>query len=51
MSEMPTNIKDLSILLLRADFKTANIALDNIATEIDKHIADVELARTSDSVP
>ena len=51
MAEMPQSIKDPSVLLLRAEFKAANITVDNIVTEIDKHIADVELAKASNDVP
>ena len=40
--EMPRSIKDPSIILLRAEYKAANIAVDNIAAEIDKQAADVE---------
>ena len=51
MADLPKTIKDPSVLLLRAEFKTANIAVDNAVTEIDKHISDIEQARASNEVP
>ena len=51
MANMLKTIKDPFVLLLRAEFKTANIAVDNAVIELDKHINDVEQARASNEVP
>ena len=51
MTEVPKSIKDPQVILLRAELKSANIAVDNIATEIERHVADVELAKASADLP
>ena len=51
MADLPKTIKDPSVLLLRAEFKTAHIAVDSALSELDKHITDIEQARASNEVP
>ena len=46
MAVAPQSLKDPQILLLRAEVKSANVAVDNIAKEIVNHLKDVEAAKS-----
>ena len=41
---LPQSLKDPAILLLRAEFNAAHIAVDRSVAEIDKHIQDTDQA-------
>ena len=41
MSQVPTSLKDPSILILRADFNVAHAAVDRSLSEVDKHIQNI----------
>ena len=51
MSEVPTSLKDPSILILRADFNVAHAAVDRSVAEVDKHIQNIEQAKNDATVP
>ena len=51
MAEVPQSLKDQSILILRAEFNAAHAALDRSVAEVDKHIKDIEQAKTDATVP
>ena len=51
MTVAPQSLKDPQVLLLREELKSANVAMDNIATEISKHVTDVELAKANADLP
>ena len=51
MAVPPQGLKDPQILLLRAEAKSTNIAVDNVAKEIVGHIIDVEAAKSNSDLP
>ena len=51
MSQVPTSLKDPSILILRANFNTSHAAVDRSLAEVDKHIQTIEHAKNDTSVP
>ena len=51
MSQVPANLKDPSILVLRANFNTSHAAVDRSLAEVEKHIETIENAKKDTSVP
>ena len=51
MADFPQSLKDPSILILRAEFNAAHIAVDRSVAEVDKHIKDIEQAKADNTVP
>ena len=51
MSQVPTSLKDPSILILRANFNTSHAAVDRSLAEVEKHIQTIEHAKKDTSVP
>ena len=51
MSQVPTSLKDPSILILQANFNTAHAAVDRSLAEVDKHIPTIEHAKNYATVP
>ena len=47
MAAAPQSLKDPQIFLLRAEVKSANVAVDNVPNEIGMHIKDVENAKSN----
>ena len=51
MAEVPQSLKDPSILILRAEFNAAHAAVDRSVAEVDKHIKNIDQAKTDATVP